>query len=207
MPFGLCNAPATFQRAMDIALSQYNWQKCLVYLDDIIIFSKSFDQHVQDVQAVLTVLQQTGIGLKLKKCDFFRKKLEYLGHTVTPGKLAVANKTIDAVRDFVQPLTQTQLRSFLGLCNVYRRFVPNFARVAAPLNQLLKKDTPANLPEFTNEQYNSFRSLQKALTSAPILALPRTDRPYSVDTDACNYQVGCALFKTDEDGIRHPVRY
>ena len=70
MPFGLCNAPATFQRAMDLALSQYNWQKCLVYLDDIIIFSKTFDQHVQDVQAVLSVLQQTGIGLKLKKCDF-----------------------------------------------------------------------------------------------------------------------------------------
>ena len=208
MPFGLCNAPASFQRAMDIILSAYKWRSCLVYLDDIIIFSSSFKEHLKDVTDILTVLQKAGVSLKLKKCEFFRKHVDYLGHKIHPGKLAVASKTVDAVKGFSEPTTQTQLRSFLGLCNVYRRFVPNFARISAPLNKMLKKDEPAVFPEhFTEEQLKSFLTLKSALTKAPILSLPRKGLPYSIDTDACDYQVGCALMQTHEDGTRHPIGY
>ena len=127
MPFGLTNAPATFQRLMDIALNKFKWQNCLVYLDDIVIYSNTFDDHCRDVAQILEVLQQAGVSLKLKKCSFFTDNIQYLGHVVRPGQLAVAEKTITAVKQFRIPETQTQLWSFLGPCNVYRRFVPNFS--------------------------------------------------------------------------------
>jgi len=120
MPFGLCNAPATFQRTMDIVLGQYRWKTCLVYLDDIIIFSKTFEEHLKHVSDILKCLQASGFSLKLSKCSFFQKEVNYLGHVIKPGKLCVATKTTEAVAKFKLPETQTHIKSFLGLCNVYR---------------------------------------------------------------------------------------
>lgn len=207
MPFGLCNAPATFQRTLDILLAGLRWKTCLVYLDDVIIFSNSFEEHVQHVREVLSALQTAGLSLKLKKCKLFSATVDYLGHVIRPGKLAVAEKNTDAIKMCSYPSTQTQLRSFLGMCNVYRRFVPCFARVAAPLNKLLCKGQSPQLPEATVEQRDSFETLKKALINPPILRLPQPDREYSVDTDACADQIGCALMQTSEDGTRYPVGF
>ena len=134
MPFVLCNAPATFQRTLDILLAGLRWKTCLVYLDDVVVFSKTFEEHVKHVQDVLNILQRVGISLKLNKCNFFTKVVDHLGHVIKPGRLEVATKNTAAIEVFREPETQTQLRYFLGLCNVYRRLVPNFARVSALFN-------------------------------------------------------------------------
>ena len=207
MPFGLCTAPASFQRTVDIVLSGFRWKSCLVYLDDVIVFSKNFDEHLSHVSEVLTALRNAGFSLNLKKCEFFKQQVDYLGHVIRPGKLSVALKTTEAVAGFHPPKTQTHVKSFLGLCNVYRRFVPNFARVAAPLNALLKKGKPYTLDPLTEEVGKSIARLKEALTSAPILALPRAGLPYSMDTDACDYQVGVSLLQHYPDGTRHPIGY
>ena len=207
MPFGLCNAPATFQRTLDILLSGYNWRSCLVYVDDVVIFSSTFDDHVRHVREVLTALRAGGLSLKLKKCTFFSPTVDYLGHVIRPGPLEVAEKNTAALKQAQYPRTQTELRSFLGMCNVYRRFVPNFARVSAPLNRHTSKNAPKELPSPTPEEVKAFKTLKDALTSPPVLRLPDPSKPYSVDTDACNTQLGCALFQADDEGVRHPIGF
>jgi Reverse transcriptase (RNA-dependent DNA polymerase) len=139
MPFGLRNTPATFQRFVDITLAGLTWKVCLVYLDDIIVYSRSRDDHLEHLDAVLHRLYRAGLSLNLKKCHFFRSELSYLGHVIGPGTLSVSEKNTRALRTAKPPTTQTELRSFLGLCNVYRRFVSGFAKIAEPLNALLRK--------------------------------------------------------------------
>ena len=111
MPFGFRNTPATFQRALDIILSDVRWQTCLIYLDDVIVFSRPTEQHVRDVYKVLSLLRAAGVTLKLKKCFWFRNRADYLGHVITPGKLSVATENTDAFKTAVFPKALTQLRS------------------------------------------------------------------------------------------------
>lgn len=207
MLFGLTNAPATFQRAMDILLSPFRWKSCLVYLDDIIIFSRNWDDHVEHVDAILSVLQRPGVKLKLRKCEFFVERIRYLGHVVRPGTIEVDQARVEALRKVKHPTTQTQLRSFLGLCNVYRRFVPHYAKLAHPLNQLLKKGMPVHLGPLDEKCQEAFTVLRDSILSPPVLALPKIGLPYSVDTDASNYQIGAALFQTHEEGSRQPIGF
>lgn len=207
IPFGLCIAPATFQRAVDILLAKFRWKTCLVYLDDIIVFSNSLVDHLKHVEEVMRVLCDSKVTLKLPKCTFSAQSVDYLGHRFHPGKLEVASKNLKALEGFKEPRNHTQLRSFIVLCNVYRRFVPKFARVAAPLTALPQKGQDFELEPFTDEQREAFELLKKALANPPILRLPRMDLPFSVDTDACEYQVGCALMQTHEDGKRYPFGF
>jgi hypothetical protein len=131
LPFGLRNAPATFHRAIDIILSGVKWKTCSVYLDDVIVFSKSKKDHLTHVAEALTLPGNAGLSLKLKKCHFFAETVDYLGHVIRPGRLNVAEKNTTALKTAPLPRTQTELRSFLGLCNIYRRFVPKFSAIAA----------------------------------------------------------------------------
>ena len=122
MPFGLRNAPATFQRIIDITLSGVRWRFCLIYLDDVIVFSKNHEEHLDHLDHVLGLLEEAGIKLKLKKCFFFKEEVEYLGHRIRPGTLSVYSdsKATKAVRDSKFPQTPTQMKAFLGSANVYR---------------------------------------------------------------------------------------
>jgi Reverse transcriptase (RNA-dependent DNA polymerase) len=142
MPFGLRNAPSTFQRAIDFILSGVRWQKCLCYLDDIIVFSSSMESHVEDLDKVLSLLRDAGVSLRLDKCHFFRRRVNYLGHVIEPGKLSVQATKVDNILKAKLPRTKTELRAFLGICIVYRRFVPKFATIATPLTRHLRKCSP-----------------------------------------------------------------
>jgi len=127
LPFGLFNAPATFQRAIDMILGGLKWKSCLVYLDDIIVFSQSAGEHVEHLREVFTALLGAGVSLKAKKCHLFQEEVEYLGHIVGRGKLKVQNKNIRGLKEASPPLCKKDLRSFLGMCNVYLRFVKDYA--------------------------------------------------------------------------------
>ena len=207
MPFGLMNAPATFQRTLDVLLNKYNWKSCLVYLDDVIIFSEDIETHFKDVDNILGTLSRAGISLKLKKCEWFTKSVKYLGHIITPGHLSINAAHTESFRELRHPRTISELRSFLGLCNVYRRFIPNFSHIAAPLNALLKKGMPTNLEPFGDSESAAFDSLINAVLSPPVLSLPKRDLSFSVDTDASDYQLGAALFQADESGDRKPLGF
>ena len=208
MPFGLTNAPSTFQRTRDIALSAFKWKSCLVYLNDFIVFSRDLRSHSTHVEAIFQTLRGTGITLKLAKFPFFTDAVKYLGHVIRPGTLAVDEVATAAVTKTKPPKTQKELCSFLGLCNVYRRFVPNYSHVATPLNAFLKEGQPARLPEDLGEDAtNAFDELVKRIIAPPVLALPREGLPYEVDIDASEYQVGAALFQVHPSGERKPISF
>jgi hypothetical protein len=207
MPFGLTNAPATFQRVVNMTLAGLTWKTCLVYLDDIIIFSQTFAEHLHHLDEVLKRLYRAGLSLKLKKCHFVKDNISYLGHVIRPGKLAVAEKNTAALKDAQPPTTQTELRSFLGLCNVYRRFVPSFASIASPLNALLRKGESPKLESLTENQLNSFNTLRAKLLDPPVLALPRREGRYILDTDASQEQIGCCLYQEQPEGEQKPIGY
>jgi len=207
MPFGLTNAPATFQRALDILLAGVKWQFCLVYLDDVIIFSKTEEEHIVHVDYILNLLKKAGVSLKFRKSEFFKLSVDYLGHTIRPGKLEVTQSGTAALKHAEYPTTQTQLRSYLGSCNVYRRFVKNFASIASPLTDLLCKGMPETLrvPP-TSEEVKAFEQLKDVLLSPPVLRLPHPEKPYVLDVDASAGQLGCTLLQEHEK-VLHPVGY
>jgi hypothetical protein len=207
LPFGLRNAPATFQRAIDIILSGVKWKTCLVYLDDVIVLSGSRSAHLTHVAEVLTLLGNAGLSLKLKKCHLFSETVDYLGHVIRPGGLGVAEKNTAALKTAPLPRTQTELRSFLGLCNVYRRFVPRFSAIAAPINALLCKGTPPQLGPLPPTAVAAFAQLRNRLLTPPDLALPRAEGHLCLDTDTSDGQLGCCLLQDQPDGRPLPLGY
>ena len=177
----------------------------IVYLDDVIVFSSSHEQHLVDLDRVLTLLGRAGVSLKFSKCSFFQSKVAYLGHIVSAAGFEVDQSKTAALRRCRAPTNRWELRSFLGLANVYRRFVPDFAKKARPLTLLLKKDGP-ELFELDEEQTNAFCVLKDLLCTAPVLALPKKGGRYVLDTDASGGQVGCVL-QQEQEGELRPLGY
>ena len=140
MPFGLCNAPATFQRLMQRVLSGLEYKCCFVYLDDVLVVSKSFPDHLSHLREVFGRLKSAGLRLKPKKCDLLRDKVQFLGHVVSAAGIEPDPATTEKIEKFPKPTDATSVRRFLGLASYYRRFVPRFSVLSAPLNQLTKKD-------------------------------------------------------------------
>lgn len=140
MPFGLCNAPAAFQRMMDSILSGLKWKCCLVYLDDILIFSVNWENHLEDLQNVFQRLSTVGLSLMLSKCEFGINSTTYLGHLIEHGRILPDPSNVDAISQFPKPTSVTSVRSFLGMAGHCRRFVKNIADISLPL-RILKKRT------------------------------------------------------------------
>jgi len=207
MPFGLTNAPAKFQRALDIILSGVKWQSCLIYLDNVIVYSKTEEEHIGHVDHVLRLLRDAVVTLRPPKCRFFRTTVEYLGHEIKPGRLGLMDVHTRALREAHFPTTRTQVRRFAGMCNVLRLFVPNFARMAAPLTDLMGSTAPVLVPCATPLQQQAFDRLKEALTTPPVLTLPRRGRKYVLDVAPCGTQVGAALLQEQDDGKLQPVAY
>ncbi|CAF4417489.1 unnamed protein product, partial [Didymodactylos carnosus] len=192
MPFGLTNAPATFQRLMDLVVRGLKWDCCLVYLDDVIIDSPTFEHHLEDLHSVLERIKINGLTLKPSKCFFARQKLKYLGHIVSAQGIRPDPEKLEAVRSFPTPGKAKDVRAFLGLTGYYRRFIKNYAEVAEPLfNSIREKHNPIFL--FTPECQQAFELLKQRLISAPIVAYPNFDYPFLLQLDACDYGLGAVL--------------
>src|SRR5215469_2954036 len=166
MPFGLCNAPATFQRLMDEVLHDILWKFVVVYLDDLNIYLKTFEEHLQHLRIVFERLQKAGLRLNPEKCKFVTEELSFLGHLISKDGIRTDPDKIEKVKHFPRPQTVTQLRGFLGLASYYRRFIQNFSKIANPLNRMLKKNIPY---EWKQEQQDAFKYLKKCLITSPIL--------------------------------------
>ena len=193
MAMGLCNAPATFQRTMNFVLRDVLGKKALVYLDDIIIYSKTWEDHLRDLREVFALLKKANFKLKLKKCQFLRQEVNYLGHIITQDGIAPDPQKIQKIKDYPVPTSADEVRSFLGLAGYYRRFIPNFGKVAKSLTQKTQKAALKEPFQWTEEDQKAFEYLRTCLITQPILAYPDFQTEFLLFTDACNYGIGAVL--------------
>jgi len=171
------------------------------------VFSRSPEDHLQHLDEVLTRLGRAGVTLKAGKCHFSREEVEYLGHVIRPGRVHVLEKNLRALRGLRYSETQTQMKSFLGMSGVYRRFVADFAKIAKPLTALTSTKLPKRLPLPGEEESKAFEEIRARLLAAPIVALPRREGHYKVDVDGSYEQLGCCLQQQQPDGEYHPIGY
>ncbi|KAL5469217.1 hypothetical protein EMCRGX_G030441 [Ephydatia muelleri] len=200
MPFGLSNAPGTFQRLMSLVLSGLCWSTCLVYLDDIIIFSQTVDEHLQRLRDVLQRLKDAGLKIKPSKCQLLRKSVLYLGHIVSEKGVEVDPKKTSCVHSWQVPNDRECLRKFLGFASYYRKFIPSFAQIASPLHSLTEKAKPWQWSQQCNE---AFDQLKEKLLSPPILSFPQFDKVFVVDTDASQHGLGAVLSQEGDHVIAY----
>ncbi|UYV78663.1 hypothetical protein LAZ67_16002321, partial [Cordylochernes scorpioides] len=193
MPFGLCNAPATFERIMDNVLKNIKWKFCLCYLDDVIIYSPDFTTHLGRIEAVLKCFRESNLRLNGKKCRFGFEEIEILGHVTSKHGIKPADHNVKAIRDFPRPSKTKEIQSFIGLCSYYRKFIKNFSRIADPLFKLTRKDSPFIWSESQEEAFITLKSL---LTNPPILSHFDPEAPTQIHTDASNIGLGATLVQT-----------
>ena len=199
MPFGLTNAPSTFMRLMNEVLWAFIGRFVVVYFDDILIFSKSLDEHMEHLRAVFDALRDARLFANLDTCIFCTDRVSFLGYVVTPQGIEVDEMKIEAIASWPLPQTITQVRSFLGLAGFYRRFVKDFSTIAAPLHDLTKKGVVFH---WGKAQEEFFATLKYKLTHAPLLQLPNFGKTFELECDASGVGIGGVLM---QDG--KPVAY
>ncbi|CAK9834654.1 Retrovirus-related Pol polyprotein from transposon 17.6 [Anthophora retusa] len=203
MPFGLKNAPPTFQRLMDQVLTGLQGTELFVYLDDIVVYSSSLREHEIKVKKLLSRLREHGLTLQTNKCQFLRKEVTYLGHVVSADGVKPDPRNLQAVKEFPVPKSQKNIQQFLGLTGYYRRFIQDYSVKAKPLIKLLGKGIRFN---WTQEQQKSFEQLRNELCTQPILQYPDFNRPFIITTDASDFAVG-AVLSQGEIGRDLPIAY
>ena len=210
MPFGLTNAPATFQCLMESCLGDYHLKYCIIYLDDMIIFSKTPKEHISRLCKVFQKLGKAGLHLKPNKWEFFKDRLEYLGHVVSSKGIETNPKKIAPILNWPHSRNITQIRSFLGFCNYYRKFIKGYTQVAKPLYQLLtgenaKKKT--NEVEWTEQCEQVFNKLREICSDTPILAYADYSKCFKVHTHASEQGLGAVLYQDQDDGTTRVIAY
>jgi hypothetical protein len=203
LPFGLTNAPATFMNMMQNIFKDQLDNFVIVFLDDILIYSKNKHDHMKHVDVVLSLLRKNKLYAKQSKCEFFKKEISFLGHVINEHGVTMEKSKVDAVLKWPVPTDINDVRAFLGLAGYYRKFVNNFSKISTPLSELLKKE---NKFEWGEKQAASFEALKKSVSTAPVLVLPDPSLPYIVDTDASGYALGSALLQDHGYGLQ-PVAY
>ena len=204
MAFGLRNAPATYQRLMSHVLSGYIGKFCHVFIDDIICFSKSYEEHLEHLHLIFERLERAGLKLKPSKCSFAKTEVKYLGHLVAPGEIRPDPSNIEKVRNLAPPTTVKGVREIVGLASYYRSFVPDFSQRASPLTEMTKKNVSF---QWGPEQQRAFDDLKQALTSEPVLALPDFTNPFILMTDGSTTGLGAVLSQDHGHAKERVVAY
>ena len=204
MPFGLTNAPATFQTFINNTLREYLDDFVVAYLDDVLIFSKTREEHIQHVKKVLTRLKEKNLPLKLSKCEFHKQQVKFLGYLVSTEGLAPDPDKIQAVQAWPRPTTVKEVQGYLGFTNFYRRFIKGYSEIATPLTNLTKKEVPFN---WDQQCQDSFRLLKDRLTQAPVITIFDPEKEAILETDASDFAIGACLNQKNEQGKLQPVAY
>ena len=202
--FGLANAPAYFQRAMSHVLAPLLGKCALVYIDDIIIYSKDMESHVRDLKSVFELLKGYNLQLKRSKCTFAQPGVDLLGYHINGRGIAPLVTKTSAIRDLPSPKTVSNVRSFLGMSGYYRQCVPNYAHIAEPLVSLTRRNTPWT---WGRRQQEAFDTLKTLLVSSDVMVHPDVDKPYRLHTDSSDYALGAILCQVDDQGVERVVQY
>jgi transposase InsO family protein len=204
VPFGLTNAPAAFSnmmlRVFDPALDKY----VVVYLDDILIYSKTKEEHLQHIRSVLGLLRTNGLYAKLSKCSFMQEQTDFLGHVISKDGVHTSAGLVRAIKEWPQPRKQKDVQQFIGLAQFYQQYIAGFADIALPLTALLGE---GRLFVWDDDTAKAFLALKEAISSAPVLRIFDPAWPTTVETDASSFAVGAVLFQTDEHGVSRPVAF
>lgn len=190
LPFGLCNAPATFERLVELVLKGYQWEYCLCYLDDVIIFGDTFEKTLTNLKLVFDRFRLYNLKLKPSKCSMFQTQVLFLGHVVTDKGISCDPSKVDTIKNWPVPTSVAEVKSFLGLAGYYRKFIPNFSEIASPLTSLTKK---ARKFEWSDDCQKGFDKLKELLITSPILSYPMEEGEYILDTDASGNGIGGVL--------------
>ena len=210
MPFGLCNAPPTFQRLMQNCFGELNLTYCLIYLDDVIVFSNTPDEHLRRMHVVFNRLREHSLKLKPSKCEVFKSEINYLAHHVSRKGVLPSKKNLESIAQCPPPDTYTKVKSFVGLVGHYRHFIKGFAKMAAPLYDLTSGNNKDKKPEHVDlspEAREAFDRLKAACLQAPILSFPDFNKPFLLETDASGRGLGAVLSQKQADGRYHPITY
>lgn len=204
LAFGLQTAAQSFQKLMNDCLDELVGTSCYVYLDDIIVYGRTRQEHDNNLKAVLTRLNEWKLKVKLSKCQFLTNEINFLGHRITPNGVGMMVEKINALNSLKVPNTTRRLRSFLGLANYYRRFIPDYAKIASPLYALLRKDTKFKWDE---DCQNAFDTLIAGINEEAILAFPDYNKTFHLTTDASGKGIGAVLSQEDSAGRERPVSF
>ena len=199
MPFGLCNAPGTFQAMMNDIFRKELDQFVLAYIDDIMVYSKTAEEHLQHIRHVLEKLRHHRLYVSKKKCDFFKTKIKWVGNTISENGIGVDDSKVEAIKSWPRPSNAKQILSFLGLAGYYRDYIEHYAHIATPLSDLTKKNATF---VWGPEQEEAFTSLIDKLCNAPVLAMPDPKLPYIINTDASEFALGAVLMQNQESGLK-----
>lgn len=204
MPFGLCNAPQTMCRLMDKVIPTELREWVFVYIDDLLVVSQTFEDHLKRLKIVAKCLREANLTINLQKSNFCTTEIRYLGHIVGGGCIKPDPGKVDAIWNFPVPRTVRQVRSFLGMCGWYQRYIAGYAAIASPITDLLSKH-----PKFiwTDKAQSAFEKLKVCLTSAPVLSHPDFTKPFVIQCDASKTGVGGVLYQVDESGAEHPIAF
>jgi hypothetical protein len=192
VPFGLTNAPAIFMNLMNKVFMPYLDKFVIVFIDDILIYSKDKAEHAEHLRITLQVLREHQLYAKFSKCEFWLDQVEFLGHVISKEGIAVNPNKVQSVLDWQAPKNAKEIRGFLGMAGYYRRFIEGFSKIAGPMTKLLRKNVPF---VWTEQCEQSFQTLKEKLTTAPILAVPEPGKDYIVYCDASKHGIGCVLMQ------------
>ena len=207
MPFGLCNAPATFQHLMQNTLEELNLMYCIIYPDDVTVFRRSEEEHLEHLCVVFEHFREFNLKLKPSKCSFFQSEIMYLVHHVFQEGIRPCRDNVHVIEEFAMPETFTQVRTFCGLVGHNRHFIKGFAHIVRPLYNVLGKEVKMGPVQLPPEAQEAVRTLKGKIQSAPVLVFPDFDKPFLLETDTSKEGLGVVLSQKQDDRCYHPITF